>query len=235
MKRMIWMLAALALLLGGIGQANAGYFLITSRTGFSDFVDWGQLGAPYTDPSNPSTVTSNGGKTLTVSQTYPGAFERRDEGNGWNGNFSPGDHLLWTNNAGSSAPNTLSISSGFTAGGAQIQADYYGSFTARITAYDAMGNTLASFTENGTSNGNNDGSAIFIGIGTTSGTIASIGFSLDSATFGTVGDFAINKFSFSTGPYNVIPEPASVTLLGLGALGLAGFGLRRRKQNAAVS
>jgi hypothetical protein len=39
--------------------------------------------------------------------------------------------------------------------------------------------------------------------------------------------------SASGASFNLVPEPASLTLLGLGALGMAGYGWRRRKSAAA--
>ena len=232
MKRTILMLAALALLLGGVGQANAGYYLLTSRAGLSDFVDWGQLGPTYSSAPNPSNVTSNNGLSLTVSKTQPGDFGRRDQGNGWSGNFANGDHLLWTQDFNDN-PDTISLNHGFSAGGTQIQSDNFGAFTAQVTAYDQNGNSLASFTVNGNSTSNGDNSAVFLGIGTTGGSqIYSLGFSLISAPANSA-DFAINTFSFSTGPNNVVPEPSSLTLLGIGAFGL--IGLVRRRRKAAVA
>jgi hypothetical protein len=38
--------------------------------------------------------------------------------------------------------------------------------------------------------------------------------------------------TFGTPQVTGVPEPASLTLLGLGALGLLGYGWRRRKQAA---
>ncbi len=36
-------------------------------------------------------------------------------------------------------------------------------------------------------------------------------------------------------PSNVVPEPSSLTVLGIGVFGLAGFGWRKRKQTAAIA
>jgi hypothetical protein len=38
---------------------------------------------------------------------------------------------------------------------------------------------------------------------------------------------------FTVGPTSAVPEPASLTLLGIGAVGLVGYGWRRRKRAAA--
>src|SRR5437870_330573 len=96
MQRSIVGLAAVAMLLGAAEQASADHMLVTSRSalGSNDFVDWGVLGPPFTTVSNPFPITSNGGIDVTVSQPS-GDFERRDQGDGWDGNFAPGTKLLW--------------------------------------------------------------------------------------------------------------------------------------------
>jgi hypothetical protein len=212
-----------------VGPALAGTFLITDRAAVnaSDSVDWGKLGSAFTVVPNPFAITSTGGNTLTVSQ-LTGPFERRDQGfpsGGWNGNFAPGDHLLWTRgNLGSSGPITLDFGSlGIFAAGAQIQpnmADGSG-FTARITALDASGNVLGTFTETGVSNNAADNSAIFIGIGSDSTAISKLEFSLDAAT-SPLGDFAINQLAFA------VPEPSSLALFAAGTLGLLAYAMRAR-------
>src|SRR5262249_27221668 len=139
---------------------------VTSRSALAgtDSIDWGQFGDAFAGVPNPSTATSAGGVSVTVSQAG-GDFERRDQSSGgWNGNFSDGEKLLWTRDGGN-GPMTLDFGSHLVnRGGANIQRDIFGDFTATIEALDAMGNVLASFTEAGTSNDHADGSAIFIGI-----------------------------------------------------------------------
>ncbi len=211
-------------------RADASAILVTTRAGMlaNDFIDWGSFGAAFTIPANPSTGTTNLGVGFSVSQTLSGPFERLDEGNGWLGNFAPGDHLLVPQEVGSTSANaiTLDFNSLVFGGGAQIQADFRGAFTARITALDGLGNPIASFIEAGTADASGDNSAIFIGILSDTANIDKLVFSLDSAALGTVGDFAINRVSLSDGPV-AIPEPATLSFLGLG---LAGLVARRGKR-----
>jgi hypothetical protein len=225
----------MALALGSGAPARADFFLITNRAavGATDSVDWGVLGPPFTVVPNPFMITSASGRPLTVSQ-MTGPFERRDQGfpaGGWNGNFAPGDHLLWTRGAlGSSGPITVNFGPvGIYAGGAQIQPDFAdgnGNFMARITALDANGNVLddAIFMEAGVSTNAADNSAIFIGIGTTDTPINQLRFKLFMAP-SPVGDFAINRLDFLP-----VPEPGSLGLLGVGALGLLSYIWRRQKR-----
>lgn len=42
----------------------------------------------------------------------------------------------------------------------------------------------------------------------------------------------IDNFAFSSSPPSVVPEPSTLTLLGIGAVGLVGYRWRRRRHSA---
>jgi hypothetical protein len=177
-----------------------------------DHFDWtANFGPPFTDVLDNSVATTAGGHQALLTFATGGEGQRRDQGVGWYGNFSPGDELLWTGST--DGPMTFTFLNGFTVSGigTQIEADSPGDFTAFIQAYDAQDQLLASFSENGNSNYNNDGSAIFIGLANVPGiTKAVFGVTSCSAD---CGDFAINQLDIVP---TEVPEAPSILLLGSG-------------------
>lgn len=240
-KALVVTIAAVALQLVATSRAQAGFVLVTSSAslGGNDTIDWSVLGPSFTPITNPFSVTSTGGVTAGVSQLGSPNFERRDQGNGWGGNFAPGDPLLWS--VGPNGPMTIDFANTttVTAAGAQIQADFFGTFKGVVEALAADGTVLASFTANGISNGNGDNSAIFIGIQATGGD------SFDKIRFGVTDvvaigqdsadqDFAIGQVDLQTvSNLNTVPAPAGAILFGLGMTSLGGFRLFRRKRAPA--
>jgi len=229
MKRFVALVVAIFAVAASAAPAQAALILVTNRAALNgnDFIDWRTAGSEYTQLGNPFNITSNLGDIVTVSKALSGNFERRDQSSGWNGNFAPGDAVLWTQNS-SNNTNPISIfdfnGSGVSAVGTQIQADFFGTFVARIEAFDVNNNSLGFFTVNGNSTSDGDNSAIFIGVRSTDTPIARIAFSLDSATQD-IGDFAINRVDFDN-RVTEIPEPATLAVFGLMAAGA--FGVRRR-------
>jgi hypothetical protein len=202
-----------------VPAAQAG--LVTCRTGSgclngNDSYDWttnyGLSGNPI--PNN-STATSNGGVTATVNFSTGGNGERLDQSTSWNGNFTPGDELLWTMNNG--PLNFINFSHTLFGLGANFQPNSFGNFTAQLCDSNGM-----CVSENGVSTSNGDGSAIFIGL-TDSAGFTSATFSLTACPFN-CADFAINQLDIVK---TVIPEPSSLVLLGSGLLGAVGM-IRRK-------
>ena len=191
------------------------------------YFDWQHnFGPPFSDIPNDSFIESGHGFVETGMVHFEGGGDgqRRNEGNGWQGNFTRFEHLLWTNGQG---PLTFSCFGPMIGIGAQIQAHSEGPFTALIQAFDGGGNLIDSFSETGNSNGNEDGSAIYIGLDNEFETFSQVTFSLTDAT-GDLNDFAINQLDIL--PWSDAPgpaEPMSLVLMGSGLFSVAAVARKR--------
>ena len=185
--------------------------IVTSRPTGTDSVNWSQLGpVGATIPQDFSFVTANNVNGTGSFATGAGAVLQ--QGNGWGGNFGPGD---WVNYTTGSGKLKLNFDAAYNQIGAQIQANYYGDFTAQIC--DNLG---ACFTENGTSTGAGDNSAIYLGIFSAT-PISWITYELTDASL-ELSQFAINDVTLVGEGITPVPEPGTLLLLGTGLAGLAG-------------
>lgn len=198
--------------------AQAGVALVTTRATLgSDVIDWGKTtGGPI-----PVGFVSNDG-LVGMTTSAGGDLQVRQQPGNFNGNFTDGESLEFTGFHGPDI--TLNFTTAVAGAGAQIQANFPNAFVARITASDGVRNW--SFTENGSSNGKRDGSAIFIGVLSNMANLKTVSFALDSASF-LPNSFAINQVSL-TDTVGGVPEPSSWALLTTG-FGLVGVIARFRR------
>jgi hypothetical protein len=201
----------------------------------TDIIDWTQLGLDGTLLTTPQLVSTFEGNLALVGNIMGGDFLRVDNGNSWAGNFDFLESLVWTGNAnfgvGGGGPFAMVFMNPVASIGFNIQADLWGPFSATLAVFDSSFNPLGSLTLPGTSDGNPNGSALFLGLGDLSG--ANIGIVLIGTDSGDPiwnNDFAINDPSFTYG--STVPEPASTAMVGaaLVAAGLLGRKLRRAKK-----
>jgi len=197
-------------------------------TGANDTIQWSQLGVNGTPVVTPAGVISDNGVTGTVNDS-DGSAQRLDQGTGWNGNFAPGDTLLFNNYSGLI---NIVFDNPVTAAGAQFQANQFGDFLARIWYDDGTFADLG-FNVACNSNTSGDDSAVFIGVISDSANIAGITYGLHVTQDGppnSTSGFAIGNVELIDG----VPEPGTwaMMLLGFGAIGIA---IRRRRTTALLA
>ena len=223
MKRLFLSIICILSVVAVFGTAQASVGFVTSRAAMTggDYVDWSTLGTTYTDVNNPASTFSNLGLSVTVSIPGGGTLSmgRRDQDDGWYGNFTFRDRLLWTRY--NSGPMTITFGNPIKGAGAQIQANNMGGFTGWITALDSLNNVLGSFSRPGTSDQAADGSAIYLGILSDVYDIKSLVFDI-SGSSGV--DFAINRVDV-----NAVPIPGAILLFGPGLVGIAAIRRRFKK------
>lgn len=195
---------------------------IWSGAGSTDSVNFGQLGGSFTNVNSGTALTSVGGLSLTLTTGTGGQAQRRNQGNGWSGNFAPGATLLW--NQGSAGDLTFTFANAVRGVGAQFQSDFFGPFTARVTTNDG-----SFFDLPGVSNANGNNSAIFIGVQNTVANITSVRFHQQAGSGN--NDFAIGNLSLLTG--GGVPEPSSWALMIVG-FGAVGGAMRSRRTKLSV-
>jgi hypothetical protein len=220
-KLQVFVVLCLAVLAVGIVPvAQAG--LVTCRTGAgclngNDYYDWTKsYGPPRTSVPPMSMAMSQVNMTMAMVMfdNMMGNGMREDQGNGWNGNFNPGDSLLWTNNQG---PLTFMFSHSLWGIGANIQPNFDGMYMPMLCDNNGM-----CVMEMGNSNSNGDGSAVFLGLNDPMG-FTSVTFSLMPMMCGNAcNDFAINQMDIQT-----TPEPGTMMLLGSGLISVVAYGRRR--------
>jgi hypothetical protein len=193
------------------------------------------LNFPITDADENQTYTSPlvaplpTGGTVTIHDALNADINvRTDDAFLLLTDFLPSDTVLATGNF---APLTLEFSEGIGAFGTQVNTAHFGAFTAKITAFDANGAALGSFTATGARSNTHSGNSPFLGVTDAAGSIRKIQLDVFAGSTTTADAVYINGITVAppvgaTPP--AIPEPASAGLLALSA-GAMAFRLTRRR------
>ena len=225
---------------GLTSPASAAYVSVSSRSTLAgtDFLDWGSAGAEGATPTNPFTITSNGGKSVTVSQAT-GTFLRQNQGSLYGGLFANGDKLLVTNQTANRGPITINFGTAVSAAGAQFQTNFFGTFTATVEALNSAGTSLFTYTFTGNAGSGGGNSAVFAGISTNAGsTFTQLRFTGISGVTNP-NAFAINQLDFTPAaapppPTNAVPAPPGLMMVLSGAAFAGVTALIRRRRTVVA-
>ena len=204
----------------------------------NDFIDWGQFGADFTIVNSGTHGFTNNGIGFTVysvndntSVDDGGQYQLLTEGSTWNGGFNPGDHVLFK--TGSFAVNSTDLEIVFDQKiggiGSGFQSNAFGDFTGSMGAWDNnpyfIANNVGFSSNFGNNHGGSDGTAPFMGVLSDQTDILAAYLEVQMADFSdSLGSGWSHTLVRDTG---AVPEPASMAVLGLGAIAL----IRRRRQS----
>jgi hypothetical protein len=224
------LLATLALF-GTATVSRAGDVLITAPGPGVDTVNWAQLGVGYTNLTSPTPPAVTQAGNTVVATSAGGVFQLRDQNTtgtfvGWQGNMPPGTSVLWDNQAGPDI--TLTFLHPESAFGEYIQQDDFGAFIAEIFV-----NGVLLGTENGDSEDNLLGNAIFLGV--SGGGINTVTYELTCCS--SPNDFGIGGASYDVvvPPPSSTPLPSTWTFMLIGLLGLGFVACRRARQQVGLA
>ena len=183
---------------------------------------------------NPKASIAGTAGPLTVTVSGAGRVATYQQGISWGGVFSFGEPVLYSAGSG---PLKITFSQDVFAFGANVQSNFYGNFSARITAYNASGKDIEpSYSETGSITGIGAGMAPFLGIQSMTGfraiTIDVSGNLIDPEKEELNLSLGINQATISTSPRTSVPEPSSYALTAAGLASLLLLSRRRRRLSA---
>jgi hypothetical protein len=183
-------------------------------------INWGILGGDLTGVGAMPSVG-------IVTATGAPAFAILEQGQTATYNFSPAESLLAMLDVATgdltSGSFALSFSSGIAGFGTQIQGNLFGPLNVTMTVFNTANLQIGSFIFTGATGGNNDGSALFVGVNSTAQDIGRVVLS------GAGAGAAINQLTLDTVAVTPIPEPGTAALLMVGLSVMMGGAMRRRK------
>jgi hypothetical protein len=178
---------------------------VSSRSGIggSETLSFVGLGMDQDPITNPTSTTTSAQRVVTMSMAGTVSPMFLFSGSTFNADFLATDIVL-SNFASGANSIRFTFGSSIAAVGAQIQPNLFGGFTGVVEAYDAASVSMGLISLAGLNGGNNDGTALFLGVMSSLADIRSIEFRIMGG-----GDFAVNRLSINP---TAIPEPGTVAL-----------------------